>query len=866
LIQRIIRAITAKKRAANRTGDAMNPHSYDRERRTRYGLFVLVGLAILTVLAALTLLLVRPAQLPMPHWAVNLVEMQVNRALGSDTVVSVDGAAIALPRQGTPFALTLDHVVVRSVRSGVEVTLPRARLSRQSQARAATADPSPRTYRLAIDGARLMVRRGAGGDVALALVDELGRASPELGAATVIGLAEELVRVLGQPGLDRLSALEIRDATLFYEDARLGRLWEMGAVAATVARAGDRLTLELDALLVQPGDRPAQVTATADHRIGAARIEAGVSFADLSLAQLPGQLGVPGVTGWLSGEVSARLGPDGPESVLEAGIALRDGAVALGPGRSLALPLVHAQLQFDPATRQTTLVDLAVQGDQINADLQGTAWPAADGTWVAQLAFDRVVIDTPDMLADRVHLTGGADLRFDPADRRLDIGQLWVSSDAKASVIRATGTVAAGPAGPVVAVDFRSPAIRHDTLLALWPIGYQRASRMWLAENLREAMFRQVAGGLRLEAGQRPRFALSFDVTEMRLHPLRRLPAIEAGQGHGLVTSGAISLLLTGGQMPFPGKGAVDLAGSRFAIPDIAQKPARGIADITASGGLAAALALLDHPPFGFLTKAGFDPGLGSGQARATARVAFPITRGLGFDKIDLTAQGQVSGFRSETLIPDRSLEADRLEITADAAAVTVSGALTLDGLPVTAAWRKPLGRGSSGSQVTGAVELSQRFLDTFGIALPPGSIDGRGWAELTLDLPEAAPPRFALQSDLDGVGLRLAALGWSVGASTLGALEAEGILGQQPRIERLVLDAPGLLAEGRVRLRPGGVLEAAEFDRIRRGDWLSAAVTLTGRGPGNPVGVAVNGGSLDLRRAEFGSGGGAGRTGRSAA
>jgi len=57
--------------------------------------------------------------------------------------------------------------------------------------------------------------------------------------------------------------------------------------------------------------------------------------------------------------------------------------------------------------------------------------------------------------------------------------------------------------------------------------------------------------------------------------------------------------------------------------------------------------------------------------------------------------------------------------------------------------------------------------------------------------------------------------------------------------------------------LNASGGLQAARFDRVRVGNWLNAPITLRGRGSGQPVGVDIAGGTLDLRRAQFGRSGG---------
>ena len=99
--------------------------------------------------------------------------------------------------------------------------------------------------------------------------------------------------------------------------------------------------------------------------------------------------------------------------------------------------------------------------------------------------------------------------------------------------------------------------------------------------------------------------------------------------------------------------------------------------------------------------------------------------------------------------------------------------------------------------------------------------------------------------------------LSWSKAASTKGELRIAGRLGQTPDIEALQLTAPGLRLAGSIALNADGSLERVRIDRLRRADWLDIPVDLVGQGKGNPLQVVLGGGSLDMRRAEFGASGG---------
>jgi hypothetical protein len=135
--------------------------------------------------------------------------------------------------------------------------------------------------------------------------------------------------------------------------------------------------------------------------------------------------------------------------------------------------------------------------------------------------------------------------------------------------------------------------------------------------------------------------------------------------------------------------------------------------------------------------------------------------------------------------------------------------------------------------------------------------VSGEAGAQLAIDLGDPAAAGFRLTSDLRGMGLNLAGVGWSKAPNAAGALTVVGQLGQTPRIDQLSISAPGLQTTGVITLAQGGGLERAAFERVRLGGWLDAPVVLRGRGQGQPVEVQIAGGVLDLRETNFGAGGG---------
>jgi len=203
-------------------------------------------------------------------------------------------------------------------------------------------------------------------------------------------------------------------------------------------------------------------------------------------------------------------------------------------------------------------------------------------------------------------------------------------------------------------------------------------------------------------------------------------------------------------------------------------------------------------------------------------------------------------------------LRASQLRLTADNSGLRIAGPVRLDGISADGAWEQRFGEAGRGrSRVAADLTLSQAVLETFKIALPDNSVSGSGPAQITIDLVRGQAPAFRLTSALRGVGVAIPAIGWSKAQNAAGELLVAGSLGPIPRVDTLEISAAGLSAKGEVILSDQGTLDQARFTQVRIGNWFDAPVTLRGRGKGRPVGVLIGGGTVDLRGASFGAGGG---------
>ncbi len=343
---------------------------------------------------------------------------------------------------------------------------------------------------------------------------------------------------------------------------------------------------------------------------------------------------------------------------------------------------------------------------------------------------------------------------------------------------------------------------------------------------------------------------------------IRTLPPIRDGAGYATITDNAYTLVVDRGHVTAPDGGRIDVSGSVMRIPDLRIVPAPAEVTLKTRSSITAALSLLDQPPFQFLSKAGQAVDIADGTAQLEAKLGLVLAQRITPDDVTYTVTGTLSDVRSDRIVPGRMITAGRLNVAVDRKGIAISGPGTFDGIPVDVVWRQGFGPEAKGrSEVRGTVELSPRALTAFGITLPEGAVQGKGTGTIDLRLVRGEDTAFSLTSDLAGLTLSVPEIGWTKPAGQKGNLTVAGSLGKPARIDTLNLSGAGLSVEGRVGLNPDGTLDAVVLGKASVSDWFDGQVTLRGRGKGKNVGIEVSGGQADLRKVEFGAGGGSGET-----
>lgn len=832
---------------------------------------LLVVLAL--VFAVLAVLALSGKSIQLPVWAVAEIEDRLNAAIrsadlaGAPVSVSVGTVDLVVPDDWVP-RLSLQDVKVRQADGSTLLSLPQARIEvdpgglGQGQVRLKT---------ITLTGAQLTVRRDAQGrfDLTSTVPPDAafpsGSAPAPLTAGSLAALLDAVDLAADAPALSALTRVEIEGLSLTLSDARAGRTWQMGDGRLIIERRPDALAAELGVSLIQGGKAPALatfgvVTARTDASARLTVMVTGVAASDIAATVPPlaflGVLDAP-----ISGRLAARLDTKGALAGLEGQLDLGAGALRPeGNEAPLAFDRAGMALNFDPSTATVTLQQLSIQsrsvrmiatGQMLLRGSDGRVLPAGalPSQVLAQIRFADMQIDPEGLFEAPVTFSSGAlDARVTLSPFSVEIGQLALQEADEHLLL--SGRFVGDRAGWTAAIDVGLNRIGHDRLMKIWPLRLVPKTRTWLEQNLQAGDLFNVQGSLRAAPGTEPRFRMGYEFADVDVRFLRSLPPISKGFGRASIEGTHYVMAMDKGIVTAPQGGQITVNGSVFEVRDITQKPARADITLVTRASLAATLSILDQPPFQFATKAGQPVEIGRGTAHLTTRLSLPLVPRVTITEVSYAATGTIRDLTSGVIVPGRTLRAAALDVTVSRAGMQFSGAGTLDDVPFDVTYSQGFGVDARGtSRVEGTVILSDAGLRAFGIALPQGALQGQTTGTLTLDLKKGSPGQLRIVSDLDGMSVSIAALGYQKGAGTRGSLDTTARLGSTPEVTALSFEAPGMVAKGAITLKAGGGLDAARFSTLQVGDWLDAQAVLTGQGAGRAPDIALAGGKLDLRR-----------------
>lgn len=695
--------------------------------------------------------------------------------------------------------------------------------------------------------------------------------APETAPATPAGAAAalDLLDAAGGP-LSQLRRVRLRDTSIAFEDRREGRDLSVSGLDLTLRRDEGRIEARLSA--EAPGADAPWLTAEASRARGAdeTRVSLRVRRADgpSIAAAAPELAALAAIEAPLSGAVQGVLDDAGAPRSLVVDLAAGAGRIAGAPGEAGRIEAASLRLSLAPEGDRLTLDRLRFAGGLGTLAASGAGEAIRDGAGRAvgarlALSIDSLRLTEAAGFAAPMQLGPGRiegeflheARRFSLSDARIEAGPL---------AFIASGHAEEGPQGWSGAIS--AHAARDVPAVALapsWPVDLAPGARDWVARNIRGGRIPR----LEFDAAFDPaglEGLLDFDLTEAVATPVDGLPPLEGAEGSGRVViprAGPVSFevaITQGGATP-EGGGRVDLAGSRFSIPDAEADVPVGVAELQAKGALTDILAVLDRPPLQLISKLGADLDIRAGRAEAQARLSLPLLKDVSIDAVEVVATASLTGL--ELIVPGlgRFARAETATLTADTAALTLEAQGALEGMPARATWNETFSppAGQDPTRVEATLRIDPKGAARLGL---PEGLPAGGHAQLRakLGVSRAGATRVKAELDLTPADLRLPRLDWTkaagAGASAAADLRiAGGIEGT------LSAEGPGLRLAGEIEAAVDGTLRHARLltlsvDGLAEGaaEYVAGApATLRFDGPFLNLGALLGGGGGQEGEAE---------------
>ncbi|MCK0138553.1 AsmA-like C-terminal region-containing protein [Aliiroseovarius sp. F47248L] len=845
-----------------------------------FGIWSFVLIALAALFLALVSMSVTGHVFVLPKWATEQIEEKINSQTNR-VKLSLSQVELGVTRLGLP-RLRLVDLGVRD-ETGLEIGRLNAVEGSLLLGPVLSGRVEPAT--LSLRGAQITVRRSRDGSFDLSLGQGIG-ASGDL--ASVLDRIDAVFTTGILSNSERISATNL---TITLEDARTGRLWQVTDGALSISQTEQAVDMTLSFDVFNQTEELAETVLGFRSVKGSSSARLTATFKNARARDIAAQTPLLTFLGLVDAPISGALRTVIDDTGQVSGLAgtLEFGAGNLSPDPA-AKPVKFTggkvYLDYDPERERMNFAQASLQSDwgEIQADghsyLRGWAggWPTE---LLGQLNVTHARISPPDVFESPLLLgQGSADFRLNLSPFRVDVGQFAITHDD--TLATGSARIGIGSEGWSVAIDAAADHVSPEQVTAFWPLANGARTRIWARDNVTKGRFTDVNVAWRKEQGRSAHTALSAAFEGVTVRAVKEMVPIENASGQFTIDGRRLVVTADQGVLrPLDRNGNVagvlDAAGTSFVIPQMARRPEDPDAprppvpawvDLSVSGPLKAALHLLDDKPFRIFRDTpdgAIGPDMAGGRVTLGGRIDIAMQPKVPRSAIDYRLAGTLSAIKSDTIVNGRLLELPFADLVVGTEGVSISGQGRFSGVPVKGTWAQSFGGGTTSgrSTVTGEMTLDQAFLDAFSIGLPADSVTGSTTANYTVSLARGEAPRITLDAPLDGVGLSIAALGWSKSKGSKGALSLSGKLGSAPVIEELSLRAPGLDANGSVIMSEGGGLVAAQFDRVTLGGWLDAPVTLTGRGPGKPVSVTVKGGIVDMRKTTLGSGKGGGTGGQ---
>jgi hypothetical protein len=452
---------------------------------------------------------------------------------------------------------------------------------------------------------------------------------------------------------------------------------------------------------------------------------------------------------------------------------------------------------------------------------------------------------------------GGLRLRGVASDdfRTVEIQQAVVSLDGP--TLYAEGRMTREDGDTKIVLSARSENLSMSELGRFWPPSLAAGQRKWVTRHIAygNAVLGTIEVAARMKGGDPAAITLEsmggkLVYSDLSVDYFTGLPPFRGVTGEGTydkdglylgVASGRIfeKITVTGGNVDITGLST--LKGSGQAKIDI---------DVDVTGPVRATMEILDHEPLHFGRKLGFKPEKLGGAMTASINFKFPLVWGLTTKMLKIKALADIEG--ASVADGPFGLEIDngrlKLDLTQDA--MRIRGNVRLNGVPAGIDWRENFAGKTKFKRrfdVTGRVDDAQRLA----LGLPDLSywMAGPGEGVLTYTTYENRPDTLEVRADVGAAALEMPEIDWRKAPGAKATLEIDATVSKgEPLIfDRMRLKTDDMDARVRIEFLPDlSDVKRIDLQKVEyRGNDLNGTVILAENGGYK---VDINGKHIDAR------------------
>ena len=719
-------------------------------------------------------------------------------------------------------------------------------------------------HRLAVEGVQVPISRSKTGQVGLVIQPNT---ITESGTAGALDIASTLETVLGRPELDAFETLEIFGITIEYDDALANKTYVVDGARATVDRTGDTLSVFSDFALIMGGSNVATVEMTYATTLGNGAGDYGITIDQLPAqdiaAQAPFLSWLAALDAPISGSI--RGGWDDTYAITPTSATLEIGSGRVKPTegtRPVSFDSAKAYLTYDPDTQMMTLDEVRVDSRQMQLSASGYLKASIMGGIAENFEGH---IDIAELSANPLGTLvepfksqdGHVDFRLSLDPFQIEIAEAYVREFDEGADGYANGVVTARPDGWELRVNAFTPRVGLRKALSAWPVNFKAAPRKWMNDHISAGSLIDYEFSLHRLPNELPVIHYSMGFEDLVMAPFADAPPIQGLSGHLTSHDFILSLETDTGYIETP-TGRVDVAGSRYTIPNGRVKPSLAQLSLQIDGAYADVLWVLNHPPVSLSKRVPANLDLTTGRVVGSVDMSFLLSKTEAAKSLKYSAAGHLYNARSKFDVLSSPITSSALDIKIEDLTFTLGGPAMLGGIQSDMRFVSSLDpkRGTR-PKLSADLRVSDRNLKDLGVALPADLLRGTAAAELVVDFPKGAAPQYRITSDMVGFGARIPTLGWRKSASSKGDFRLDGRLGDAPQIQGISYSGQGLNAEADI-IVSNGSFGGVRLTNLRVGDWFNAGIRIAKNGALNITSGTVKLSEF-LKRRQSGSGAGAG-------